>query len=280
MIAFRKGFASPLFSISLFVLAFSILTATPSSSQTWSQDLLAYWSFDEGTGTAAADAKGEANGTLNGNVSWLTGSNAKFGNAVRFDPTDTNNEGYISLPTGGNLANPNATAMSISVWLKSDEDIPTMTEAYRSIFNSDNAQDYFILYYDKGNSQLRAKFTTDITAARPGIPAADVPKGVWYNAIAIYDGVNATVYLNGVQKGQLALTGTIKNGQISAIGRKGTGDVQYWKGDMDDLVIWKRALTPTEINLLATGSSGVSDFLAVDSRTDFCSFFSAIRSLW
>jgi hypothetical protein len=181
MIAFRKGFASPVFSIGFIVLASCALLAVPSSSQTWEQDLLAYWSFNEGSGTTAADYKGEANGTLNGNGSWLTGTDGKaaaFGSAVRFDPTDANNEGYISLPTGGNLANPNATALSISVWLKSDEDIPTMAEAYRSVFNSDDLQDYFIMYYDRE--------TTNSAPSSPRTSPPPVPnrrhgysKGVW-----------------------------------------------------------------------------------------------------
>jgi len=54
--------------------------------------LVAWWSFDEGTGTIATDTSPNGNdGTLEGGVSWVAG---RFGNALELDGTS----GYVSIP--------------------------------------------------------------------------------------------------------------------------------------------------------------------------------------
>jgi glycerophosphoryl diester phosphodiesterase len=89
--------------------------------------------------------------------------------------------------------------------------------------------------------------------ANPAIDATEIPLGQWYHVAGVYDGVTAAIYLNGEEKDFDLLSGSLHTGQISAIGRKGNSDSQYWKGDLDDLAIWKRALSAKEIELLASG---------------------------
>jgi hypothetical protein len=253
-----KGAGNSIF-IAAWILFGILLGAAPSTAQ-GTKDLLAYWTFDQTVGAWVADTMGEATGSLKGNMEWLDGADARFGKALRFDGSDGVDSGYVALPLGGALANPDTNAISFSVWLRSDEDIPTMSVSYRSVFNSSSGQDYYIMYYDKGAQQLRFKVSnTEGGAARPGINASDIPKGAWYHVAAGYDGATAALYLNGTLKGSLALTGNVPNGQVSAIGCKGNSASQYWKGDMDDLAIWKRALTGPEIALLAGGSASLID---------------------
>jgi len=245
--------------IAAWILFGILLAAAPSTAQ-GTKDLLAYWTFDQAVGAWVADTMGEATGSLKGNMEWLDGADARFGKALRFDGSDGIDSGYVALPLGGALANPDTNAISFSVWLRSDEDIPTMSVSYRSVFNSSSGQDYYIMYYDKGAGQLRFKVSnTEGGAARPGIDASEIPKGAWYHVAAVYDGATAAIYLNGVRKSHFSLTGNVPNGQVSAIGCKGNSASQYWKGDMDDLAIWKRALTGPEIARLSSGSASLID---------------------
>jgi hypothetical protein len=55
-------------------------------------DYLAYWRFDEGSGTIAHDETGEFNGTVKNNVTWIDG---EYGKKIRIN---AGSEGYIYIP--------------------------------------------------------------------------------------------------------------------------------------------------------------------------------------
>src|SRR5262249_40929284 len=57
--------------------------ASAEASASFTSDLVAYWKFDEGSGTTTADSSGNGNtGTLMNGVQWVTGIT---GNALYFD---------------------------------------------------------------------------------------------------------------------------------------------------------------------------------------------------
>lgn len=245
------------------IITWGLLCTASSCFAALGDSLLAYWTFDDGTGTTVTDYLGGADGTINGGVTWSTGADAKYGSGLSFDG---NYLSKVALPTTGSLCSP-GNAISFSVWLKATEPVDTITTSYRSIFNSNSGQDYYILYYDKANAQLRMKVTsTNSAITRVGVAAADVPVNTWYHFGAVYDGTNATLYINGVQKATLTgAAGTLKSPQAHAIGAKGANGDQNWKGAMDDLAIWNRALRADEMQFLATTNKPVKDVL---SHTD------------
>lgn len=238
-----------------------LLCSMPAFSGQVGDNLLAYWTFDDATGTTATDYTHANDGVLSGSVAWSTGADAKFGGGVLFDG---NAGSAVALPTTTTaLSNPGS-AISFSVWLKGGECVNTLTASYRSIFNSNSGQDYYILYYDKGNAQLRFKVTSaNNGVSRFGIGIADVPTtNTWYHLAAVYDGTNASIYINGVKKATATgANGALKAPQINAIGSKGNGGDQNWKGAMDDLAIWNRALSDAEVSAIANSGKPVKDLL-------------------
>ena len=73
---------------------------------------VARWSFEEGTGSVAADSVGDLDGTLEAGADWLTSG------AIEGD-------GALDLPTDGAVRVPNAPALepgelTISAWVRSD----------------------------------------------------------------------------------------------------------------------------------------------------------------
>jgi hypothetical protein len=268
---------SPLRAIPAAMLVAMLLSLTPPlyPQNSWTKDLLAYWSFDEGKGTTVGDYTGGVPGTKHGNTTWLSRNEAKFGSAMRFDRSDPRSKGYVSLPPGGVLANPDTSAMTLSVWVRSELGVGDVSENYVGIFQSSpgnvystdpgapsSTSDNYIIYYDKKTGYLRTKFTNAAGQnARPAVPAAEVPVGRWYHIAGVYDGTKAAIYLDGQLKEEVPFTGQLRNGQMSAIGRKGTADREYWSGDIDDLAIWRRALSPSEIAVLAGGSASLSQLI-------------------
>ncbi len=267
----------------LSLIAGACLCTSSAFSASLGDNLLTYWSFDEGAGTAVADSTHNADGILSGGVTWATGADSVFGGALRFDGTN----GCVELPPTGPLVTPNASAMTISVRVKCDELITSMPVAYRSIFNSNSGQDYYILYYDKGNSQLRFKVTSQNTTLNSGVsravyssPSASptLLANTWYHLVAVYDGTDAFLYVNGVKVNTASAAnkgaqGVLKNNQYSAIGAKGVTSGQNWKGAMDDLAIWTRALSDSEVASLYSSNQSIKDLLNTPAAADDWSLY-------
>jgi glycerophosphoryl diester phosphodiesterase len=238
--------------------------------------LLSYWKFDDGLtnafGTTIADSHGPNNATLvrnDGLSHWLDSSMAKLGGCLRLDGTNA----YVNLPaTGGLNINTNALSLSAWVWLTN---LPAQLSAsYGAIL--DSTTDCSVLYLDKVNNELRFK-VTDASghAARPGIGAAFLQTGQWLHIVATYSGSHtpsngvATIYLNGQARDQhtgndnsnppLGLTNTVKAGQAAALGREGPTGAYYFGGRVDDVALWRRALTVEEVEqLYEAGQNGQS----------------------
>ena len=167
-------------------------------------------------------------------------SEGLLGNAMSFDGIDD----YVQFASSPSF---NVSgAVSVSVWIKLAYLPSELPLSYGAVFDSES--DNYVLYEDKGNNQLRFKVTTSNGAARPAISAVDLKTGVWIHVAGVYDGVNAMIYLNGILKGTLPLTGTVNTGQVAMLGKSGTsGTPSYFKGSIDDLQIFNKAISPAEI---------------------------------
>ena len=166
-------------------------------------NLVAFYSMDGSRIDTLFDASANGNDGvfMNG-----TGIDKGYsGNSLVFNGVD-NFVQFASTPSFETIS----AAVSVSSWVKMDY-LPTeMTQPFGPVFDSQG--DQYVIYADRGNRELRFKAATTGGAARPGIPQADLITGKWINVVGVYDGTNAKVYLNGVMKGILPLTGTIITG--------------------------------------------------------------------
>ena len=93
----------------------------------------------------------------------------------------------------------------------------------------------------------------------------------WVHIVGTYDGSVLKLYLNGnllgSQSGLITLTSIL---QPLNFGREGTNG-RYYKGQIDDIGFWSRAITPCEINQLYTSqlSTPVAE-ITPESSTSFC----------
>ena len=94
----------------------------------------------------------------------------------------------------------------------------------------------------------------------PGNDPIVVNNAVWNHTVLVASGSNAQLYTNAKTNGSsvsissLGAT-TINRATIGALGR--TSIAAYYSGLCDDIRIYNRALTPSEIQLLYTGGRGV-----------------------
>ncbi|MCB8995112.1 MAG: T9SS type A sorting domain-containing protein [Bacteroidales bacterium] len=160
-----------------------------------------------------------------------------IGNCLTFNGFDN----YVSFSPSESF-NIIGDQVTISVWVKLDY-LPTeLSGPFGPIFDSEN--DQYVIYEDRGNAELRFKATTADGAARPGIPESALTVGEWIYLTGVYDGTNAMIYLNGVLKASLPLTGDLKVDQQATLGKSGT---TYFSGSIDQVEVYKRALGEYEI---------------------------------
>ncbi len=76
----------------------------------------------------------------------------------------------------------------------------------------------------------------------------------WYHVAATFDGANMKLYVNGVLKKSKVFHGTIvsstfnvKIGRLADINQPGSISPRYWSGKIDEVRIWHKALTQSEI---------------------------------
>lgn len=76
--------------------------------------------------------------------------------------------------------------------------------------------------------------------------------GAWHHVVGIYNGSTIEIFIDGVLvSGSASSTQSIAGTSLFYLGRDSSGMGRLFDGKVDDLRIWNRALTPSEISDLA-----------------------------
>ncbi len=213
-------------------------------------DLVGRWSFDESTpwgatvgavkDTAPVSPGNTADGTAFGAI-WEAGG--KKENAAIFDGIDD----YISIPSSNDLT-PN-TGISVAGWFKVNE-IPgggtvitgSMVSKRDGYVLSPN-QDRSISFFVKTSNGWRVA-TTSI---------ATLEVGAWQHIVGTYDRFVIKVYVDGVERASLTVLGNLEhNSEPLCVAHDYCGTIQdetnrYFPGSIDELMIYRRALSAQEV---------------------------------
>ena len=202
--------------------------------------LIGRWSLDEGSGSTAFDTSDNSNdGTASG-TSWAAG---QFSNALDFDGTDD----YVDM--GAFTATDGLSALTVSAWVNLD----TVTGGDRTVASKwDNpcgACQSWLLSVENGSPIIQIN-----TTGWAGVYATtDLQTDAWYHLAATYDGSDLRIYVNGVEEASTAKTGNLKTPNrdlyVGVRFDDGTG-VGYMDGSIDELRIYNRALTASEVQSL------------------------------
>ena len=207
--------------------------------------LKAAYSFNAGSGTTAVDSSGSGiTGTLSG-ATWTTAG--KYGSALSFN----GNNGYVNLGNPAALATTGS--MTWTAWV------------YAAANPSDDGQ---IVARSTGNNGWQLKTSPDTGPHTFAIGVAGSggltqrysrttrALNTWYHVAGVYNTATATldIYVNGlldngVLRGTIPATRTGPNTNVN-IGRRSGG--YYFRGVIDEVRIYDRALSQTEIQSLMT----------------------------
>ena len=196
-----------------------------------SAGLVAAYAFNEGVGVVGADASGNANtGTLTNGPLWTSGKN---GGALQFDGVDdrvrVNDADALDL----------SLAATFEAWV-----YPTVVPSgWRTILQKE-ADAYIFAASGGGTPASGGMFNGVLHVASAPSP---LPVNTWTHLAASYDGAQIRFYVNGVQVNTLAVSGSYEqNTNPLWIGGNALYG-EHFKGKLDDLRIYNRALTAAEI---------------------------------
>jgi hypothetical protein len=197
-------------------------------------DGIAYYPFSEGTGTVTSDEAGSHDGTLVNGPTWTTGVK---GNALQF------NNSYVD--TGASLVDTAVQNYSVAAWVRIDDLNGFQTAVSQ---DGDVNSGYFLQYSDQDD-----RFAFSFVGARALAPAPPTP-GQWYHLVGVRDAASGTLklYVNGALVGQASACIASPATGDTVIGRAkyGGNPVDFWRGAIDQVHVYDRALTDAEVTQL------------------------------
>jgi glycopeptide antibiotics resistance protein len=156
----------------------------PVTAASTSPDLVAAYSFDEGSGTALTDVSGHGN---TGRILGATWTNqGKFGGALVFDGTGS----VVVVPHTPSL---NLTAsMTLEAWI-----YPSSVQAGRRAILQKEFDAYFLSASSKAGALKPGGGGTFGSSTEKVIASSAVPINAWTHLALTYDGAMLQLYING-----------------------------------------------------------------------------------
>ncbi|WP_079176802.1 LamG-like jellyroll fold domain-containing protein [Streptomyces sp. MUSC 14] len=204
----------------------------------------AHWTFDEGSGTSAAESSGNGHtATLQGAAGWGTGKVGAHS---------------LSLTAGGDAtasgpALDTSKAFSVGVWVNLAQ-----LGGYQTAVSIDGkaVSAFYLGLRDDTGTFAFARLGSDATQNAAVAAAASAPTAdTWTHLVGVSDPTAGVIrlYVNGVLEGETACSAGWAGSGDTAIGRAlyGGGHVDQWHGLIDDVWMFPSVLTPDQIAALA-----------------------------
>ncbi len=202
--------------------------------------LVGHWEFEEDV-TDASDFNND--GTISGSADFVAG---KIGSALDFN----NNQDLVTIPATSDFS---ITNFTLAAWVKLPNPIPsgwrTIVEHNRwgdnwfGLWESNNGNMFHFRWGNDGN--VTSDFTSTISADN------------WYHVAATFDADQRTakLYLNGTLDKTIQNTGAPSEEMGKLVIGKNYDGEEAFKGIIDDLRIYNRVLSGSEIMDLVTVTS-------------------------
>lgn len=230
-----------------------------------SNGLKAWYKMDGGT----TDSSGNGNDAVNNGASLTT----DYRNGANCAYSFNGSSNYMTVP---NAYAPTNNILTISAWVKRFQTISngSIIGNYNS---ANNVGGYTVSIGASPCSGNQVKVTKfGIVDICIGSFPADTN---WHSLIVVWSGSGVVDYVDGVSNGSSANTSNFNASTgPTEIGNLGGSGITYWKGSIDDVRIYNRALTSSEIAQLsgeysnsklsaASGEKGLAGWWKFDGNT-------------
>jgi hypothetical protein len=233
------------------------------------KDLIGYWRLDDAPGSATArDSSGwENNGTLVGldpATVWV--ADGREGGAL-----SVQGNGYVNVPDSASIDSITA-QVTVAAWMFLTA--PVTMGSYATAISRQIGTSFGQHYHLSVNDQNQAiLFITTATAGQQVIGGPPTfPQQTWVHLAGTYDGSQIRLYVNGAEVNSQAVTGSFA-AETNAVILSGNGNPgntdshtvsEFVPGQLDEVMLYRRALGADEIAQLAAGVSLPSGALHPD----------------
>lgn len=194
---------------------------------------VAAYSFNEGSGSSVGDSSGNGNsGTITG-AAWST--TGKYGNALSFNGTSN----YVTINDSPSLDL--TSGMTLEAWVK-----PSTLSGWRTVMMKEKSGNLVYALYantdsNKPSGEIYTTGNRDVRASSALITTD------WKHVAVTYDGTVLKFYIDGNEVGSTTTSGNIavSNNALRIGGNTVWGE--YFKGLIDEIRIYDRALSQPEI---------------------------------
>jgi len=243
----------------LFVFVLVAMATLAPAARAADATLLVSYNLDQTSGTTASDASGYGNeGTVVCGASGPTWTTGKRSGGLRVAGLTAAGSRYLSIPWRSALQTPHG--LTVLAWVKFDQ-IPNAKMAVAGRYDGGNSDWWFLI--GKNGNRLRFGVATGSgwLETTVSIGGSTLRTGVWYHLAATWDGSTERIYLNAVEQGHGAASGTMRmNGTIPiGIGAVSETGSPAWDFPLyaviDGFKLYSRALTQAEVQADMNGSA-------------------------
>jgi len=208
--------------------------------------LVASYSFDEGAGTVAADGSGGGHdGTVVG-AAWTTAS--RVGSALQFGGAPQR----VDLPPLGTFYK---AAFTLEAWVRPDALSQVFDTAVVGSWTTDDGG--AMIWIDGVAGRYRLSLGQELSVY---LDSVVYPSSyAWHHVAATYDGTTARFFLDGTEVASKPFSGDIGDSDTWRIGAYGSTPTGFFNGALDEVKIYDRALSASEIRGDFDATGGPAD---------------------
>ncbi len=205
---------------------------------------ISQWDFDEGSGTDAGDGVGDNDGTLRGDTAWSDDTPDGTGSSLYFD-----GEGdYAHVPDSNSLHITGE--VTLMAWVKE-----TAIGQFSKVVSRRTGNYFYFLGVDNGHPYGGIGQNPDYTVTGKSLLMS---LNRWNHLAVVYNDAEDRMFLHfdGTER-MTSLSQSLPAvvGVDLSIGADDQGSVCFFEGDIDDVAVFNRALTDSEIRSLFYGTA-------------------------
>jgi hypothetical protein len=210
--------------------------------------LVAHYTFDEGMGTMVLDSSGQNHDGVNMGGTWIT--SGKFLGAMHFDGVSTvtvSNFPYVR---------PTDPGLSVSYWIRAPAvDAGMDAGSYETILSTE--------FFRVGGWEMNLDETSPLgiqtsywdpdAGSYTSIECACLTADTWTHVVSVFDAVAHTLslYVNATLTKTIPMAAPIAHGTLQLqMGHWFGPPIRFLVGDLDDVAIYSRPLSPAEVAAL------------------------------
>ena len=213
------------------------VSVTVHAAATSMAGLVAAYNFDQGSGTTLTDLSGSGNNGIISGATWTAGRSG--GGALSFN-------GSTSIVTIANAASLQlTTGMTLEAWVR-----PAALNDWEAILYKPRSATglTYALYGTDGASRPPSGYVGLGSTESSVVGPSQLALNGWSHLALTYDGATETLYVNGIAVSSVSVIGSMQNSTGAlTLGNDNLGEA--FAGLIDDVRIYSRALTPTEIGV-------------------------------